>query len=86
MELPRISLDVMHVQRWIYDYGFFQQLALCAEKTGQYQKGVEACELVLKRTDLSEDIKNKVESQLQLLQEANIKQIQNKLVDIFNGQ
>jgi hypothetical protein len=49
----------MHVQRWIYDYGFFQQLALCAEKTGQYEKGVEACELVLKRSDSLEDKKTK---------------------------
>lgn len=83
LELPSEITDYMYFEKWIYDYGMLYQLALCALQTQRYQKGIECCEKLMKKTDLAEDVKTKVANLFESLHQANVKQIQKKLITVF---
>lgn len=62
-----LSQDHVFVERWIYSYGVWLTFANCAFELKRYGEAAEACRQVLLQPDLPDEMRERVQSNLDLL-------------------
>lgn len=60
-----VPKDVLFVEHWIYDYGALLELSICAYWVGRYAESKIACEAILAKTDIPQNVKECAERNLE---------------------